>query len=282
MTKHPQFSLRRLICVVLTTAFLFALTFRMPAGSYSGNAKWGGVEILVVSKAGFPFENYRTGSTWGKRGEDFSMLERLYLPGIAGNLLFWLLFCCGLLFAIAKVAGRSELNQRHLRSFFQIHLSTAIVLMFVAAFVLWANVTPNLFFSIHHYGNITGMGADYYGYPFCVYSTTGFDYDPAARWPTRILLMLLNIFCTLAPSAIITEYLVRRSESYRETARLIGILLSILVFGFTLLHKFSCAYARTTAEACASLVCLFALPITATVISLYIVFNWLIARYGGR
>jgi hypothetical protein len=95
------------------------------------------------------------------------------------------------------------------RRFSQIRLSTAVMLLLTAGALLFANMQPNLFFWTQHFGNISGMGATYYGFPFCIYSTTGFPYDSASHWSGRIFAALLNVSTTLLPAAVLCEFRIR-------------------------------------------------------------------------
>ena len=92
---------------------------------------------------------------------------------------------------------------------FQLHRNAKIALLIAACLLVWLNVSCNLFFEWHHIDNITGQGADYYGFPLCVYSTTGFSYDPCSSWSYRIFAGVFNAVSTLGPLAFISEVVAR-------------------------------------------------------------------------
>ncbi len=122
------------------------------------------------------------------------------------------------------------------RRWFRFHLSTAVVLMFVAGLLLLANIMGYLFYEWHHIDNITGQGSTYYGFPLCCYSTTGLSYDPASHWNTRIVYAVFNLCFALGillAVALLLEYIIRRQEANRRwlQIRLSTLVLLVLVAG---------------------------------------------------
>ena len=97
----------------------------------------------------------------------------------------------------------------------QIHLSTTVLLMFAASALLGANLSRNLFFELHCVNNITGLGADYYGFPLCVYSTSGLSYD---QYPLGYICVdeTFNSFDFLEPTWLLFEWLIRRREGRKS------------------------------------------------------------------
>ncbi len=96
------------------------------------------------------------------------------------------------------------------RRWFQIHLSTALVLMFVAGVFLWGNSVPR------HYPAGSGEDAfDAYGWPWeaFYFFTNGYE----TWWNIRSL--LCNTAMALAAfvvSALLCELPIRRNERKRE------------------------------------------------------------------
>jgi len=118
------------------------------------------------------------------------------------------------------------------RARFQIHLSTAIVLMFVAGGLIWANVTPSVFefggTIIEKKGYLDFKGdivrRSVFGWPWIAYEVrTEYQYyytdprypevrfDPSKKWNEK------SIFCDIALALAILfavwfllEYLIRR------------------------------------------------------------------------
>lgn len=91
------------------------------------------------------------------------------------------------------------------RPWFQIHLSTAVVLMFVAGGLIWANITPQHGCLELLYGDVenvvihrwhTDYQATWYGFPFFVYKPRGDFrcYDGYQRIITNTLMNLTILF----------------------------------------------------------------------------------------
>jgi len=111
------------------------------------------------------------------------------------------------------------------RPWFQLHLSTCIVLMFAAGGLLWANIVPgkNAYWG-HGVGKSghTDTIADGYGMPILFrfvgetkfYSNTGLDRtDPFYKFDVAFL--LLNILANvvlLTTVLILSEWLIRRRK----------------------------------------------------------------------
>ncbi len=105
---------------------------------------------------------------------------------------------------------------------FQLHLSTCIVLMFVAGGLLSANLhqrwTHNRWEEQHII--TTSFG---YGFPFCFYETATRMWpskvmEPANAWfYNNLFLDLTFAFCILAFAAAALEFLQRRASKKLET-----------------------------------------------------------------
>ena len=61
------------------------------------------------STFGFPFDNFQRGSTWvtGEGEETERIHERMFVPGLILNLVFWLLFSAGSWYVIGRFRRQS-------------------------------------------------------------------------------------------------------------------------------------------------------------------------------
>jgi len=108
------------------------------------------------------------------------------------------------------------------RPWFQYHLSTAIVLMFVASGLLWLNMQPHGFMYCIVEDLPSGGGrwlncfGQAYGWPFvCWYSHPGLQDGITVKGP-MICLDAASALCLLLPVAFTLEWRIRRKERRRE------------------------------------------------------------------
>ena len=80
------------------------------------------------------------------------------------------------------------------RKTLQIHLSTTIVLMFVAGVFMWLNLTPGD--PINPESGID-LPASNFGWPLKVYSVTPFDYDINFRYAPIVADFIIALICLM-------------------------------------------------------------------------------------
>ena len=119
MSDNPiafQYSLRRMLCVVLTTGILFGLSFKMHSGGftpsqhhaemYRAESAPKGMHLFgYFGMYGYPFSNYEIGATWVLEDYEHTTREhqRFVVLGAVCNLAFWFMFSCVLWFVIGRV-----------------------------------------------------------------------------------------------------------------------------------------------------------------------------------
>jgi hypothetical protein len=98
------------------------------------------------------------------------------------------------------------MSEKPKRRFFQIHLSTAVVLMFVAGGLMWLNM-------IQHW-ILAGRGPNAYGWPYFFYATERIRQPELIGhfYASNLLINVVTAFLGLFVVAAISEAVIRRER----------------------------------------------------------------------